>query len=1157
MNNTYRLSDRYTHDHGTVFMTGVQALARLPIEQLRVDRMNGLNTAAFVAGYPGSPLGGVDSAMASAVELAGDLPIVLRPSVNEEYAASAVMGSQLAASRPDSRYDGVVGLWYGKAPGVDRASDALRHAVFAGTDPLGGAVALVGDDPSAKSSTVPSSSAASLADMHIPVLYPGDPAEALDLGRHAIAMSRVTGLWTSLKIVADVADGTATVDLDPSRVVPRIPLLNGEPYEHQPDGRLLTPHTVDIEREIYEVRYALALDYAALNHLNHTTVDPSDSWIGIVSSGITYKEVREALARLGLTSDRELAEAGIRLLKLGMPIPFNASTISAFATGLEEIFVVEEKHPNVENLIKNALYNHQHHPLVVGKVTESGQTLLPGHGALSADQIMPALRMRLAPRLSERLAPPVPPRERIPLAVARTPFFCSGCPHNRSTLVPDGTLVGVGIGCHTMVMLADEDRVGDIAGLTCMGNEGTQWIGMEHFVDTDHMTQNLGDGTYFHSGQLAIQAAIAADSHITYKLLWNGAVAMTGGQDPTGRLELADVAAQLLGQGVNRIILTTDDPAKHRHGRLPAAVEIWHRDRIIEAQEALRATSGVTMMIHDQRCAAQARRDRKRGDEETPRTRVVINPRICEGCGDCARVSNCLSVQPIETTFGRKTTIDQTSCNLDLSCLEGDCPAFVSITRPRFGRKSGRGRSPDATTESIEPPTDLPEPEAGHRDVSVHITGIGGTGVVTVAQLIGTAAMLEGAQIHGLDQIGLSQKAGPVVSDIRITHGGPADSSRVGTGQADLLLAFDLLVAASWAGLAASDPSRTAAIGSTAVTPPGAKVSHPEIEMPTVEEMLARIDDVTRPGGRHWADAAEITNAILGSTVTANVFVVGMAVQSGHLPVSPTLIEKAIALNGVSVDANTAAFRWGRWQVADPSKVEAAVALHDHSAEPEPSLPADLTDRIATVAGQQVEVADRISILVDDLIGFQNRRLADNYLDHLETVSEAEQAARPDSRELTSAVAVGLHKLTAYKDEYEVARLMISGAADPSIEQILQPGDRVAWRLHPPTLKALGLGRKISVSMRWRPLFALLARGRRLRGTRLDPFARNPIRRLERSLIDEYLTALRSALSHLDESNFDSAVELAELPDMVRGFEDLKVRNAELFRNRLDQANHL
>ena len=571
---TYLLTDRYTRDEGTVFMTGIQALARLPIEQLRVDRANGLRTAAFAAGYPGSPLAGIDGALSQAVAQTPELPIHLRPSVNEEYAATAVMGSQLATTRDDARYDGVVGIWYGKAPGVDRASDALRHATFAGTDPLGGVVALAGDDPAAKSSTIPSSSAGILADLNMPVLFPGDPAEALDLGRHAIALSRATGLWVGLKIVADVADGSGTVDLDPSRITPVLPAIDGDSYFHRPDGNLITPHTLDIEREILEIRRPLALEYAAINRLNHVTVDPADPWIGIVSAGSTYRELREALRALGLETDSDIASAGIRLLKLNMPIPFNTSTVRSFAAGLEQILVVEEKNPTVELQVKDALYNASHHPAVVGRNDEAGNPLVPSGGALVSDDIVAALRVRLGPRIGGRLRPMTPPRERLTLSVARTPYFCSGCPHNRSTVVEEGTLVGAGIGCHAMVMMGGEPRYGDISGITCMGTEGTQWIGMSPFVETDHVIQNLGDGTFFHSGQLAVTAAIASGANITYKLLWNRAVAMTGGQDPTGQIDLDRVCQQLLAQGVRRVIITSEDPGRARSLALPVEVEV-------------------------------------------------------------------------------------------------------------------------------------------------------------------------------------------------------------------------------------------------------------------------------------------------------------------------------------------------------------------------------------------------------------------------------------------------------------------------------------------------------------------------------------------------------------------------------------------------------
>ena len=1145
---TYHLSDRYTRDEGTVFMTGIQALARLPIEQLRVDRLRGMSTAAFAAGYPGSPLGGMDGAFVHATREAPDLPITLRPSVNEEYAATAVMGSQLATTRPDARYDGVLGLWYGKAPGVDRASDALRHGAFAGSDPHGGAVLLVGDDPNAKSSTLPSSSAGTLASMHIPVLYPGDPAEALDLGRHAIALSRASGLWVSLKIVADVADGSGTVILDPSRIDPTIPTHDGAVYEHRPNGMLVTPFSLDIEEEIIGVRAPLALEYAAANRLNHTTIDPPDAWIGIVSSGITYREVREALRRLGLENDHDVEAAGIRLLKLGMPLPFNVSTIRDFAAGLELIVVVEEKMPNVESLVKDALYNASHHPTVVGRTDAHEQPLIPAAGALHADEIIPTFRKLLSDRLGDRLVPDRPVREKIPLSVRRTPYFCSGCPHNRSTVVEEGTLVGAGIGCHTMVMLGDQSRYGDIGGLTCMGNEGTQWIGMAPFVETGHMVQNLGDGTFFHSGQLAVTAAIAAGANITYKLLWNGAVAMTGGQDPTGRIDIDRVCTQLLAQGVKRIIITSDDPSRARAFRLPADVDTWDRTRIEEAQRQLAATEGVTVLIHDQRCAAELRRDRKRERVETPPMRVVINHRICEGCGDCAEVSNCLSVQPIETDFGRKTTIDQHSCNLDLSCLEGDCPAFISITsRPSRWWRPTRASSAAAPTLPIVP-ADIPEPAArAVDDVSVHITGIGGTGVVTVSQLIGTAAMLEGADVQGLDQIGLSQKAGPVVSDVRIAHGAQAGSSRVGAGQADLLLAFDLLVASSWTGLDATDPSRTSVVGSLDLVPPGTKTSQPETEMPTAEHLLARIDEGTRDGARHWADAAAVCGDLVGDTVGANIFVVGMAVQSGLLPVTASSIENAIELNGVAIELNRAAFRWGRWQVADPSVVETARTTAQ--AVPDRPLSADLGAQVDALSNGDTLMATRLARHVGELVDYQNPRLAQSYLDDLTGFAALSEG---HGSGLVDAVADGLFKLLAYKDEYEVARLMLDADGHSAVGDVATPGDRVAWRLHPPTLRALGRSSKMSINTRWRPGIRLLAAGKRLRGSRFDPFGQAAVRRVERELPGEYLAAVRAALGgQPGASDIERAIEVANLADIVRGYEDVKLANVQRFRDRL------
>ena len=1168
----YRLSSRYTDDSGTVFMTGLQALARLPVEQLRADRLAGLHTAAFISGYPGSPLGGYDTDVTKAIAEASDLPIVLAPAINEEQAATAVMGSQLASLRPDSRYDGVLGIFYGKGPGVDRAGDALRHGVFAGSDPCGGAVVIAGDDPEAKSSTIPSSSAGTLADLHIPVLYPGTPGEALDLGRHAVYLSRITGLWTSLKIVADVADGSGTVHLDPARVDPLVPTIDGEPYAHTPDGKLLTPATVDAEREIYEVRHPLATEYAALNRLNHATVNPADAWIGIVASGITYRELREALRRLGLAHDTDIAAAGIRLMCMHMPIPFSPERARNFARGLEEVLVVEEKQPNIESLIKDALYNEALRPRVIGKYDEHDAMLLPGHGGLSADDLLDPLRRRLTQRIGDRLPPSQTPRELIPLSstMARTPYFCSGCPHNRSTKVPDGAAVGAGIGCHTMTLLMDSDDFGDIIGLTCMGQEGTQWIGMAPFVDTPHIFQNIGDGTYFHSGQLAIQGAVAAGVDITYKLLWNRAVAMTGGQDPQGLITVGNVARVLQAQGVARVLITTDDTARYRGADVPENVEVWPRSRLLEAQETLALLKGVTVLIHDQQCAAEARRGRKRGTVAVPRQRVFINERICEGCGDCAQISNCLSVQPVETPFGRKTRIDQTTCNLDFSCLEGDCPSFMTVTQPGrlrtwLRRILWRGRGTPRPAGAAAPAdVDDPVPVVGTDDLSVRIVGIGGTGVVTVSQMIGTAAMFDGYDVRGLDQIGLSQKAGPVVSDLRLGRGAEAASNRLGAGQADVLLAFDQLGAASPAGLSRCDPQRTVVVGSTSQTPTGAVIARPERAMPDPAELEAAIAAATRADCRHWVDAQRLTEALLGNTVTANVFVVGMAVQAGALPLSPRSVEQAIELNGVAVQSNIEAFRWGRALVDRPAEVASAVEASRAASRKFVDLDPDIAARVRALASSAVAGAAEdagylggldLELMAGELCAYQSPQLARQHLDFVEAVAAADAERGDGSGRLTVAAARGYFKLLAYKDEYEVARLMLDPAATAEARELAAAiGGRAAWKLHPPILRALGIKSKIAVPVSCTPLIRVLAAMRRLRGTVLDPFGHTAVRRAERSLPGEYRAAVESDLRHLSVDRYSAALQRAALPEEVRGYEHIKMGGIDRIREELERA---
>lgn len=810
-----------------------------------------------------------------------------------------------------------------------------------------------------------------------------------------------------------------------------------------------------------------------------------------------------------------------------------------------------------------------------GAANENGGFLVPGYGALYADTIIPVLRNRLEGRLGHRLIPERPERTVIPVSLSRSPFFCSGCPHNRSTEVPDGSLVGAGIGCHTMAILMDPDRVGEIAAITAMGNEGTQWIGMSPFVDTNHMIQNLGDGTFFHSGQLAIQASIAAGVNITYKLLYNGTVAMTGGQHPTGQLEIPQVVANLANQGVARMIITTDDESRYRGVSLPAGTEVWSRDRIIEAQEVLAKIGGVTIMIHDQACAAENRRGRKRGQIVTPGERIVINQRICEGCGDCGQVSNCLSVQPIETPFGRKTHIDQTTCNFDYSCLEGDCPSFMTVSDKAPGLvsrwfskgmpKSKKAKTNQAKskksklgTEPVLPPLDAPTLIVPSDTFNMRITGVGGTGVVTVAQIIGTAAMLDGFEVRGLDQIGLSQKAGPVVSDVRMSRLGASFTNRLGESQADLLLAFDQLVAASDAGLQTCDPSRTVAVGSTSSTPTGEMITHLSIELPALEDMESRISSVTK-SSQHWADAHTITAQLFGDTTTANLFVVGMAIQAGALPVKPELMEQAIALNGVAIEANTQAFRWGRAQVSAPELVEklfsestAGASRSDSSPDMQAAnLDSSLEGRIAALGTLDPTVRSSLSLFASELVAWQDTSTANDWFDVLDRVHAAEAALGSDDGHLLEAVAANLFKLTAYKDEYEVARLMLDAAANAEARELAGSDKTIAWKLHPPMLRALGMDSKVTIGPWATPMIRALAKGKKLRGSTLDPFGYPEVRKVERELPGEYKDAMYRALAVLSEENYKQVIELAELPDIVRGYEDIKMANVKLYRDEL------
>jgi indolepyruvate ferredoxin oxidoreductase len=1130
----YELADRFRLEDGTVFLSGVQAVARLAADQLRHDRRLGLTTAAFASGYQGSPVGTLTEELRRASATVPDLPIVVQPAINEELAATAVMGSQLAMTLDDARYDGVVGIWYGKGPGFDRSSDAIRHAVFCGTSMHGGVVAVVGDDPAAKSSTLPSSSDATMVDLHMPILFPGDVQEALDLSRHAVALSRSCGLWAGLKLVTAVADGTGTVDVHPDRVHASSPVIEvaGQPFRPHPNGRLLTPYTIDMEREFQEIRWPLARRYGVDNGLNRVVTRTADDWIGIAACGHTFREVREALRVLGLATDDDLRAAGVRLFQLLMPVPLDPAQAREFAEGLDEVVVVEEKNPTLEGLLKGSFYDGTHHPRVVGRRDEQGDLLIPGHGSLDVDALLAPLHARLSARLAARLRPLDevinPPRTRIPLTVNRAPFYCSGCPHNRSTRAEAGTLVGGGIGCHAMVAMMDPERVGDIVGLTCMGGEGAQWIGMAPFVGRNHLVQNLGDGTFFHSGSLAVRAAVAAGVDITYKLLYNGTVAMTGGQDPEGQMSVPDVAAMLLLEGVERVIVTSDDPHRHPAGAMPVGVEVWDRSRFDEAQRVLAGLSGVTVHIHDQACAAENRRGRARGTIATPGFRVVINERVCEGCGDCGDKSNCLSVQPVDTPYGRKTRIHQTSCNYDFSCLQGDCPSFATVTVDPKSPTPQRPARPEA-------PTDLAAPAAplvvDVDDFTVRLTGIGGTGVVTVSQVLGTAAMLAGLQVRGLDQTGLSQKAGPVVSDLRITRDHTAASNHANVSGVDCLLAFDLLVGASDSNLTGARTERTVVVASTDAVPTGQMVTHPDIAAPSCAVLIERVAEVSRSGANRFLDAAGLAEGLLGSTTNANILLLGAAVQVGAVPVPVDAIEQAIMLNGVAVDSNLTAFRWGRAWALDAGAVERVAGVS-----------------VAAAAESVDQLVDRLAA---DLTDYQSADYASRFRSVVAECRAAERALGVDSTRYSEAVARNLHKLMAYKDEYEVARLLLDEAALADYRSVGGQRTTITYHLHPPMLRSLGLDRKLKLQRTAVPALRVLRASKRLRGTMADPFRWAEVRRLERAMIPEYVDAVAILNGRLGNDNYDESVEIAALPDQVRGYEDVKLPRAATYRAEL------
>ncbi len=1157
----FKLEDRFGLDEGDVAMSGVQALLRVLLDQLRADRRDGLNNAAMVSGYRGSPLGGMDALFnGNKAELEAN-NINFIPGLNEDLGATAVWGSQLANHNWEGTYDGVLGMWYGKAPGVDRSGDAIRHANVSGVDPNGGVLLVAGDDPASKSSTLTAESEFVLLHFETPIFYPGSVQEVADYGRWGYALSRYSGLWSAIKIVTNVADGYSTIKVGPGRVQASKPEWewDGKPWAHTQEDRLFGPLAVAMEREVYEGRINAANEFIAHNKLNKQTVDTADAKVGFVAAGKTYYDMIAAFDQLGL-DEAELRRRGIRIFKPAVVWPLEPTSVREFADGLDTIVVVEEKRAFVEMFAREALYGQANAPKILGKRDESGKLWFPGHGEMEVEQIVKLVRPFLVDRFGEDSVAPLE-RERvlIPLSDAKTlkgasrnAGFCSGCPHNTSTWVPEGSEAGGGIGCHGM---AGSTPTRNTSGTTQMGGEGIQWVGAAPFVTLDHRFQNIGDGTYHHSGSLAVRQAVAAGTNITYKILYNGAVAMTGGQDIDGQMAVPALTRSIHAEGVAKIMIVTDDTDKYpADADFAPDVPIWHRSRLDEAQRVLRDIPGCTVLIYDQACAAELRRDRKRGKVVDPAMRVFINEAVCEGCGDCGEKSSCLSVQPVDTEFGRKTQIHQSSCNKDYTCLEGDCPAFVEVIPD--------GKVAKKATIPFDPiGDDLPEPADRIDEGDILMMGIGGTGVVTINQLLATAALLDGKRADGLDQTGLSQKGGSVISNLKIraatdssdAAGHDGIANKVSSGDAAAYLVFDVLTGTNPDNLKKTDPDRTVAVVSSSKVPTGSMVRDTAEAFPEWAKLQGIIDATTVASKNVYFDAGTVSDSLFRSHMPANIIVLGAAYQQGCIPISATAIERAIELNGVAVESNTQAFRIGRKIAMDPAWLESLNLQRAGSVKRSEAKRSSKAQKIIDVVGGQSEELTRIlGIRVPDLIDYQDAAYAKRYVEKVAEVRAKESAVTTDTR-LSEAVARYLYKLMAYKDEYEVARLHRSKAFKQSMAEQFGADAKITYKLHPPTMRQFGYDSKIGLGKTGEAAFAALTKMKRLRGTAMDPFGRTKHRKMERELIGEYEGMIDKVLATLSEQSYDHAVEVAELPDIVRGYEGIKEANIAEFRSRAQQ----
>jgi indolepyruvate ferredoxin oxidoreductase len=1125
-----KLEDKYT-ETGVVLMTGTQALVRVPMILRELDRRAGLNTAGFISGYRGSPLGGLDLELWRVKKLLDQHDILFQPGVNEDLAATAVWGTQMLGSTPKPNKDGVFAIWYGKGPGVDRSGDPLKHGNVAGTHPNGGVLVVAGDDHSGKSSTVAHQSEVALMHCGMPIFAPSNVHDVIRLGLLGFAMSRYTGLYTGFKMCNETLEQTMTIDIDTAVVVPVQPA-----YGELPANGI---HNVSshIDRQQSEIvvkryRWPLVEKFVRANGIDQVRFDAPQRRLGIVSTGKAVQDVIQALNLLGL-DDAGAAALGISFYKLGCMFPVERLGLTEFAAGQDELLFIEEKDGLVENQAKAILYGLANAPKIVGKLDEDGVFMIPSDIQLEPMQLAVVIAERLRrlgiqdAALSARAAEMSAELARVetmdPAEASRSPYFCSGCPHNTSTRTVEGSIAAGGIGCHAMAMYSGPAMLPN----TQMGGEGGHWYSLAHYSDTPHIFQNMGDGTYYHSGLLAVRGAVAAKVNMTFRILFNDAVAMTGGQPVDGPLTPGDITRQVLAEGVVRCVVVTDSPDNYgQHSGLGAGVTVHHRDTYDAVMRDLREVKGVTVIVYEQTCAAEKRRRRKRGKFPNPAKRMFINSDVCEGCGDCSVQSNCVSVWPKETEVGRKREIDQSNCNKDYSCVKGFCPSFITVldAEPRKPKKSAR------VGELIQ---DLPEPQLVALDGSFNIivTGIGGTGVVTVGALLAMAAHLEGRACSVFDMTGLSQKNGAVYSHVRIaSNSGELGAQKLGIGEADLALAFDAVAGLAKEPIVTLDARRTRVVVNMRITPTPAFQRNPDLQLDN-ERILGHLRQLSKD--LHGVDASGLGLALMGDTIASNLFMLGYASQSGLLPVSPQAIERAVEINGVAVQFNKEAFALGRLQACDPSRIDAALAQHRPQLEFKP-----LT-----------ALADIVEHRTKLLTHYQDEAWAQRYLRLVEAVSAAEARVVPGADALAVAVARNFAKLMAYKDEYEVARLHNDPAFKAQLHEAFEDGARYKYNLAPPLFSKrdpqTGHLQKREFGQWMGGAFALLAKFKGLRGTPLDLFGYTDERKMERRLITHYEQQVLALIKHLTPVNHAILIQIASLPGQIRGFGHVKEANVE------------